>query len=116
MASNFFISFHDLFLISRLVLLEISETGLAVVPGIFLEKNQIPDLNNYFEILKTDKIIVKPCISAGSVNTHKISIKEAGQWNSKLEESLKKEAFIVQPFLKEIETEGEYSNSSGNGP
>lgn len=96
-------------------LLEISETGLAVVPGIFLEKNQIPDLNNYFEILKTDKIIVKPCISAGSVNTHKISIKEAGQWNSKLEESLKKEAFIVQPFLKEIETEGEYSFLFFNG-
>lgn len=94
---------------------EIDEAGLPVIPSIFLEKNEFPDIAVYFERLKTNKIIIKPCVSAGSVNTFKVAQEEASEWNSKLKELLKNEAFIVQPFVDEIQTDGEYSFLFFNG-
>lgn len=88
---------------------DIKANGLQVTPSIFLEKNTSVNLDSYFEEFKTDKFIIKPCISGGSKNTFKVTKENVAEVSTKLSALLTEEAFIAQPFLKEIEDEGEWS-------
>lgn len=94
---------------------EIAEAGLKVTPTLYFEKNQKPDLNVCFEILKSEMLIVKPCISGGSKNTLKITRSNLAEVTSLLHGYLEEEAYMVQPFLSEIETQGEWSFLFFNG-
>lgn len=94
---------------------DIQASGLIVTPTIFLEKGTKPDLIEYFKQFRTEQIIVKPCISGGSKNTFKVNIADLPHLIPKLHILLCEEAFIVQPFLKEIETKGEWSFLFFNG-
>jgi glutathione synthase/RimK-type ligase-like ATP-grasp enzyme len=90
-------------------LADIEKAGMAVVESIFLEIGNQVNVADYFEQLNTEKIIIKPCVSGGSKNTFKVSVDNADEINDQLKILLKEESFIAQPFLKEIENEGEWS-------
>lgn len=94
---------------------EIADAGLLVVPTLYFEKGKNPDLSVYFEQLKSETLIVKPCISGGSKNTIKVSRANLTEVSSLVQGYLTEEAYMVQPFLKEIETEGEWSFLFFNG-
>lgn len=88
---------------------DIKAKGLLVTPSIFLEKDTPIQLDTYFEAFNTEKFIVKPCVSGGSKNTFKVTRENVVDINNKLAKLIAEEAFIVQPFLNEIEEEGEWS-------
>ncbi len=88
---------------------DIEEAGLNIAPCIFLEKGKKVNLNEYFVSLATEKLIVKPAVSGGSKNTFKITAQNVEEVNQQLHLLLNEESFILQPFLKEIEDEGEWS-------
>ncbi|WP_090994419.1 ATP-grasp domain-containing protein [Pedobacter insulae] len=88
---------------------DISESGLGVAKCIFLEKGIEISLKNYFNSLGFSKLIVKPAVSGGSKNTFKVTSENVAEINLQLNELLKKESYILQPFLKEIEEAGEWS-------
>ncbi|MFD0939357.1 ATP-grasp domain-containing protein [Pedobacter boryungensis] len=88
---------------------DIEKAGLKVTPSIFIDKGQKINLQDYFEKLSTDKIIVKPSVSGGSKNTFKVTAINAEEISTKLNDLLQKEDFILQPFLSEIEETGEWS-------
>lgn len=96
-------------------LLDIQSAGLPVTPTVFIEKDSKPDLATYFKQFNTDQIIVKPCISGGSKNTFKVARNDLAQLHPKLFNLLKEEAFMVQPFLGEVENNGEWSFLFFNG-
>ncbi|HJT74050.1 MAG TPA: hypothetical protein VJ720_08530 [Chitinophaga sp.] len=85
---------------------EIEAAGFKIIPSVFLEKGAT--LNGLFNQLETDKIIVKPCVSGGSKNTFTLHSNDAGLGEHPLNDLLKEEAFIAQPFMPEIH-EGEWS-------
>ncbi|SDH44818.1 ATP-grasp domain-containing protein [Chitinophaga filiformis] len=87
---------------------EIKEAGFYIIPSIFLEKDTTTDLSTLFTRLGTDKIIVKPCVSGGSKNTFTLVKGDPELPKHPLNELLRQEAFIAQPFLKEIHA-GEWS-------
>ncbi len=87
----------------------IAEAGFSVPQSEFLEKGNQLKLNSYFGQLNTDKLIVKPCISAGSNNTFAVMRKDITEVEPMINELLKTGSYIVQPFLEEIQTEGEWS-------
>ncbi len=88
---------------------DIEERGLAVASCTFLEKGDEQNLKDFFVKLGVDKLIVKPAISGGSKNTFKVTPENVESISTQLRVLLKDEAFIVQPFLKEIEENGEWS-------
>ncbi|MBB2147260.1 hypothetical protein GM921_17295 [Pedobacter sp. LMG 31464] len=88
---------------------DIEKAGLKVTQSIFLNKGEKINLQDYFEKLNTDKIIVKPAVSGGSKNTFKVTVATAEEINLKLNILLQEEDFILQPFLTEIEENGEWS-------
>lgn len=94
---------------------DISEAGLAVIQTDFLEQGSAVDLEQYFTIFNTHTLIVKPAVSGGSKNTFKFNKGEAPELSERINVLLKGEAFMVQPFVEEIQTEGEWSMLFFNG-
>ena len=88
---------------------DIEDGGLKIAPCIFLEKGKQVNLNDYFHNLNTNKLIVKPAVSGGSKNTFKVVAENVKEINQQLQSLLEAEDLIVQPFLKEIEEQGEWS-------
>lgn len=88
---------------------EIENAGLNVTPSIFIDQGSSPALATYFDQLHTDQLIIKPCVSGGSKNTFKVTAANQQEVSEKLRSLLVEEDFIAQPFLSEIESEGEWS-------
>lgn len=88
---------------------DIEKAGLNVTPSIFLSKGEQVDLSIYFDQLKSTKLIVKPAVSGGSKNTFKVTAENAQEVGEKINALITIEDFIVQPFLTEIEENGEWS-------
>jgi glutathione synthase/RimK-type ligase-like ATP-grasp enzyme len=88
---------------------DIENAGLKVTPSIFLTKGDKIKLEDYFTQFKTEKLILKPAVSGGSKNTFKVTAANADEINEKLKSLIDIEDFIVQPFLTEIEENGEWS-------
>lgn len=84
---------------------EMMAAGFPVIPATFLEKGAS------FEYTGTDKLIIKPCVSGGAKHTFIVTRQRVAEINALLQE----EAFMVQPFLKEIQEEGEWSFLFFNG-
>lgn len=89
-------------------LLEIAAAGLPIIPSVLLEKGTHPDWHTFFQLWNTDKIVVKPCVSAGAKNTVLLKMDDVAAKSSELNALLQQEDFLAQPYLKEIE-EGEWS-------
>jgi hypothetical protein len=87
---------------------EMMNAGLSVIPAVYIEKGTQPLWPAYFSKFNTDKLIVKPCISGGSKNTFVVT-------PGKQPSLVFNEAFMVQPFMAEIQTEGEWSFLFFNG-
>jgi glutathione synthase/RimK-type ligase-like ATP-grasp enzyme len=96
-------------------LADVAAAGLPVTPGVFLERGAAADLTHYFGSFDTNRLIVKPCVSGGSKNTFSVRREEAPAVAERLGELLQKEAFLVQPYIPQIEEEGEWSLLFFNG-
>lgn len=94
---------------------EIENAGLRVTPSTFLGKGDQINLATYFELFNANQLIVKPCVSGGSKNTFKVTATNVEEINATLAQLILNEDFIVQPFLKEIEEQGEWSFLFFNG-
>lgn len=96
-------------------LLEIEKAGLKIIPSYFASRGEEIDLSSFFEKFKTQKLIVKPCISGGAKNTFKVDLENVDEVNQKLDLLIKEEDFIIQPFLPEVIEKGEWSFIFFNG-
>lgn len=94
---------------------EVQREGFKIVQTRFLAKQQSFDLESYFDIFKTNQLVLKPAVSGGAKNTIKL---DRETWISKKEEMIglmATEDFMVQPFVNQIVEEGEYSYLYFNG-
>ncbi|MGV3585632.1 MAG: ATP-grasp domain-containing protein [Adhaeribacter sp.] len=96
-------------------LLQVEKAGFATVPTSLLKQQRNFKAAPFFEIWNTDSLIVKPVVSGGAKNTFVISQSEAGIYENQLNQLLQEEAFLVQPFIPEIQSKGEYSLIFFNG-
>ncbi|NTD99788.1 hypothetical protein G6M26_28210 [Agrobacterium tumefaciens] len=94
---------------------EIESAGLHITPCAFVNKDAKINLNDFFHIFNTERLIVKPCVSGGAKNTFSVTVENVEEINKKLHHLIQKENFIVQPFLKEIIENGEWSFIFFNG-
>lgn len=94
---------------SKEYLLEIESKGFPTIAGLILEKGSKPNLQKIQEKVTSDTIVVKPLVSGGAKNTLKIPISEWEIWEEKVTQLVREEAFLAQPFVKEVAAVGEYS-------
>ncbi len=96
-------------------LFDIEKSGFGIVPSRLLENVQDLDLAPLFDNWQTEKLVVKPVVSGGAKNTFSIKRSEVKTYEQKLTELLKEDAYLAQPFMPEIQTEGEWSLVYFNG-
>ncbi|WP_192823376.1 RimK family alpha-L-glutamate ligase [Rufibacter sp. LB8] len=96
-------------------LLEIQESGLPIVPTALLKRGQVVDLEQFYTKFNTDKIIIKPTVSGGAKNTFIVKHAQQQEVLTKLQELLVSEDYLAQPFMPQIQEEGEWSFLFFNG-
>jgi hypothetical protein len=94
---------------SKDYLMEIESKGFPCVAGKLLPKGSLTTLDHLFELVPAEEIVVKPLVSGGAKNTLKISRTDGPSVLEKLLQWVQEEDFLVQPYIKEIVEEGEYS-------
>ncbi|WP_315818225.1 hypothetical protein [Paraflavitalea speifideaquila] len=91
----------------------IANNGLPIIQSEFIEKGDTFS-DRYFELFNTDKLVVKPCVSAGAKNTLIIDKAHFAGQSQVVNKLLETEAYLVQPFMEEIKG-GEWSFMFFNG-
>ena len=96
-------------------LFDLEQKGVKIVDTIWENNFKTNLAHIYFEKLNTDEIIIKPNISANADNTFRLTKEKLKQNLKVLEKIFWTREFMVQPFLKNIIDEGEYSLFFFNG-
>jgi glutathione synthase/RimK-type ligase-like ATP-grasp enzyme len=94
---------------SKTYLLEIEEKGFPVIAGLILKKGEVIDAVQIRQKIKTDTWVVKPLVSGGAKNTLKIQSSDWENYADQVRDLVKEEDFLVQPFIQEVQSVGEYS-------
>jgi len=96
-------------------LVELQEKGEQVVPTVWLEQGTQLQVEELFAQLQAEKLIVKPAVSGGAKNTFALTQEEAQAQAESINSLLQQESFLAQPFLPEIQSQGEWSFLFFNG-
>lgn len=96
-------------------LLKIQAQGFPVVPSRLLSKEMDFDLLQYFDTFQTDELVVKPCVSLGAQNVFQLRKEEVNTFDTELRGLLVTGNYLIQPLIKEMKTEGEWSLIFFNG-
>jgi len=96
--------------IRKTYLRDLQAKGNRIVPTIWQEGSVSPEkLEGFYEQLHSEEIIIKPLISANADHTFRLRRKDIPFHYDKLRHIFAGRAFMAQPFMKNIITEGEYS-------
>ena len=94
---------------NKTYLKDLEKAGVSVVPTVWLSKGDTPYLRGILVERDWAEAIVKPVISANAARTWRVSMANAAQFDAQLMDSLKIGDMMVQPFIAEIQTRGEWS-------
>ena len=95
--------------IDKSYLKELSKKGIQIVPSLFYDNYSKKILNDSFFFFSTTKLIIKPAISANADDTFIIDKKSSEKTSIILKNLFANRKFLIQPFIENILSEGEYS-------
>lgn len=95
--------------IDKTYLRDLQNDGIQIVPTLWEEAFTRDSLIPYFEGLHSNQIIIKPTISANADDTFWIKRSEQKQYLEQLKSTFEERAYLVQPFMRNIVEEGEFS-------
>lgn len=93
--------------LSKTYLRDLESRGADIVPSLWYDGMQAGDIAGSFDRLQAGQLIVKPVVSTNATDTFLLArdaYDEAG-----LLEIFDGRAFVAQPFIENIRSEGEYS-------
>lgn len=94
--------------LDKAYLKELAAAGVTVAPTAWVEKGSRADLDELLAARGWDDAVVKPSVSASAYRTSRVRRgREGGQ--ASLDDVLAHSDAMIQPFLPEIESEGEWS-------
>lgn len=95
--------------IPKTYLRDLESRGAAIVPSIWCDEFEIDALAGFFEAHQTDTIIIKPVVSTNAHNTYFLNRVVPAEVAEELQKTFATRPFVVQPFIENIQSEGEYS-------
>jgi len=95
--------------LSKTYLRDLEEKGAAIVPSLWFDDIEIDQLPTWFETFNTDKLVIKPDIGGNATDTFVLQNPLPVKLENRLSQTFQQRAFLVQPFVDNIQTEGEYS-------
>lgn len=88
---------------------DLQEDGVSVVPSVWLLQSVKVDLADLLKQKNWRKAVIKPDISASAHQTYTVDAQDLNDGQGKLDELLAKGGVIVQTFMDEVQTKGEWS-------
>ncbi|WPP52954.1 ATP-grasp domain-containing protein [Catalinimonas niigatensis] len=95
--------------LAKTYLKELEEKGIAIVPTLWDQKFSVENFKSWAKELETQELIVKPIISANADFTYRLPINSPETALKNIAPDFQQRPFMVQPFMKSIVEEGEYS-------
>ncbi|GAA6184533.1 hypothetical protein [Aliiglaciecola sp. NS0011-25] len=89
--------------------------GVGIVPTIWCDTFDLEFMKGAFEQFNCREIVVKPLVSANADYTYRLSLESVVAEEAGLTEVFSNRPFMIQPFLKSVINEGEYSLFYFNG-
>ncbi|MCL4338728.1 hypothetical protein M1271_03500 [Patescibacteria group bacterium] len=90
-------------------LFNLQKIGIPIMPTLLCTKDSIDETRNNAILAGWKNIIIKPIHGASSYKTFRINTAEFTTSNPTLSNLFSNENILIQPFMEEIITEGEYS-------
>jgi glutathione synthase/RimK-type ligase-like ATP-grasp enzyme len=88
---------------------DLQAAGFLVPRTLVMERGTQTDLEELMNTEGLTDAVVKPTISASAFETYRVRRDAAGSFNVKFNSLISQRAMLVQEFVKEIETGGEWS-------
>lgn len=95
--------------IHKFYLRDFEQQHIPIVPTVFIDKNSACSLAQIAEEKQWGELIVKPAISGGAYHTYRIAAHEINNYQMLVDKLLLEHDLLIQSFLPEIMTQGEYS-------
>ena len=90
-------------------LLDVERRGHAIVPTRYYDGFAGADIDRFFEICASERVVVKPAVGANAKDTFVLRRPVSAVQTDELGRLFDGRAFLLQPYLANIESEGEYS-------
>lgn len=90
-------------------LANIEARGIPIVPTRFIERGMELNLRALLDTAGWAEAVIKPCVSGGARHTYRVNRANAAQIEATVRPILAAEAFLLQPFVPAIMTQGEDS-------
>jgi glutathione synthase/RimK-type ligase-like ATP-grasp enzyme len=96
--------------LNKKYLLDLEKNGVPIIPTTFVPKGD-KSKKMFLDFFGTlhKSLIVKPAVSAGAYETHKVQYTEAVVFQPNFERMLSNHSLLIQPYIETIETNGEIS-------
>ena len=88
---------------------DLQARGAAIVPSLWHDKFDREALPGFFDTHRCDRIIIKPVVSTNAHNTFLLASAVPAKTIEQLEKTFAARPFVVQPFIENVQVEGEYS-------
>lgn len=95
--------------IEKFYLQDLANKGCLTVPTCWQSVFNEETLREQFDLLKSDKLVVKPVLSANADDTFKLTPTNIDAYMHELSQTFNLRPFMIQPFLPSVVEEGEYS-------
>jgi glutathione synthase/RimK-type ligase-like ATP-grasp enzyme len=95
--------------INKIYLRELEERGIAIVPTVWLNQGTRYSLQSILESKNWREAVVKPTVGASGFKIFRARIRDAQMQQLETDELLQRTSVMVQPFMEEIQSKGEYS-------
>lgn len=95
--------------IDKHYLRDMKERGVCTVPTIYHEPSSTALLREVMEKQGWSEMVIKPAVSAAARDTFRLNQQEAEAFQSRFDSLQQGRVFMLQPFVQEVLTEGEWS-------
>jgi glutathione synthase/RimK-type ligase-like ATP-grasp enzyme len=101
--------------LAKTYLRDLEERGAAIVPSIWFDDIDASQISTWFADLGADRIVIKPDIGGNAQDAYVLAEPVSDELASHLLQTFVKRPFFVQPFMENVQSEGEYSLFFFNG-
>jgi glutathione synthase/RimK-type ligase-like ATP-grasp enzyme len=95
--------------IPKTYLRDLELRGAAIVPSLWYGEFDADLLPGFFDAHQTDRLIIKPVVSTNAHNTFLLDKEIPADVVEELQRTFAARPFVVQPFIENVQSEGEYS-------
>jgi len=88
---------------------ELEQRGVTILPTLLVERYDTMEAREALRLTGWDEVVIKPCVSASGHRTHRLNLAGAAGFQPEFESMVRDSGALVQPFMREIESEGEWS-------